>query len=79
MQIDFSKTAQDYGLAASLPPEQVARFDLDLQNLLAERFADDPLAVPHRVFAVIARVPERQEDEEQRESLLLNRLIKKNN
>ena len=52
------------GVAASLPSEQVARFDLDLQNLLAERFAADPLAVPHRVFTVIARVSERQEDRE---------------
>ncbi|MFQ5610496.1 MAG: methyltransferase domain-containing protein [Anaerolineae bacterium] len=45
------------GVAASLSPEQVARFDADLKHLLAERFPADPLAVPHRVFAVICRAP----------------------
>ena len=48
------------GVAASLSPEHVSRFDADLQNLLAERFASDPLAVPHRVFAMIARAPRRE-------------------
>jgi SAM-dependent methyltransferase len=47
------------GVAASLSPEQVGRFDADLRALLAERFASDPLAVPHRVFAMIARAPGR--------------------
>lgn len=45
------------GVAASLPPEEVARFEADLQRLLAERFAADPLQVPHRVFAVVCRAP----------------------
>ncbi len=47
------------GVAASLSPGQVSRFDADLRALLAERFASDPLAVPHRVFAMIARAPGR--------------------
>ena len=43
------------GVAASLPPDQVARFDVELAALLAERFPTDPLAVPHRVWWVVAR------------------------
>jgi len=45
------------GVAASLSPEQVTSFDLALQKLLGERFPDDPLAVYHRVFAVLSRRP----------------------
>jgi SAM-dependent methyltransferase len=45
------------GVAASLPPAQVIRFDADLQKLLQERFPDDPLAVHHRVFAVVCPAP----------------------
>ena len=45
------------GVGASLPPGRVARFDAELQRLLAERFHDDPLAIPHRVFAVLCRAP----------------------
>lgn len=47
------------GVAASLPPEQVVRFDQDLARLLADRFPEDPLAVPHRVFAIICEAPSR--------------------
>lgn len=43
------------GVAASLPPESVARFDADLAALLDERFPGDGWTVPHRVFAVTAR------------------------
>ncbi len=43
------------GVAASLSPEQVAQFDAKLAQLLADRFPTDPLAVPHRVFAVICK------------------------
>ena len=43
------------GVAASLSPEQVVRFDAALHALLYERFPHEPLDVPHRVFAVIAR------------------------
>lgn len=44
-------------IGASLPPEQVARFDAALASLLAERFPSDPLAVPHRVFALLSTRP----------------------
>ncbi|MBN1991738.1 MAG: class I SAM-dependent methyltransferase [Anaerolineae bacterium] len=45
------------GVAASLPPAQVAQFDQELEQLLKEQFPDDPLATPHRVFAVICTAP----------------------
>jgi len=45
------------GVGASLAPAAVARFDRDLAALLAERFPDDPQAVPHRVFCLAARAP----------------------
>lgn len=41
------------GIAASLSLDRVAQFDAELGRLLADQFADDPLAVPHRVFALI--------------------------
>lgn len=45
------------GVAASLRSDQVIQFDAELQSLLEERFPQDPLQVPHRVFAVICRIP----------------------
>lgn len=45
------------GVGASLPPDAVARFDADLAALLAADFPDDPLVVPHRLWAVVARAP----------------------
>lgn len=45
------------GVSASLAPEAVGRFDAELSRLLALRFPQDPLAVPHRVFAVLSRKP----------------------
>ena len=45
------------GVAASLSPEQVARFDDDLRDLLAQRFPEDPQGVPHRIFAVVCKSP----------------------
>jgi SAM-dependent methyltransferase len=42
------------GVAASLSPERVALFDAELARLLASRYPDDPLSVPHRVWAVTA-------------------------
>jgi SAM-dependent methyltransferase len=45
------------GVGASLPPARVAAFDEALATLLAERFPDDPQAVPHRVFCLTARAP----------------------
>lgn len=44
------------GVGATLSAERVAAFDDDLARLLRDRFPADPLPVPHRVFAVVARV-----------------------
>lgn len=38
------------GVKASLEPEAIERFDRALADLLRERFAADPLSVPHRVW-----------------------------
>ncbi len=43
------------GVAASLPAEAVAKFDVEHAQLLAERFPDEVLQAPHRVFAVWGR------------------------
>lgn len=45
------------GVGASLPPEQVAAFDAELKRILEHDFPADPLAVPHRVWALVARAP----------------------
>ena len=47
------------GISASLAPDAVQRVDAELRQLLAGRFPHDPLAVPHRVFAVVSRKPQR--------------------
>ncbi|MBC5806468.1 MAG: hypothetical protein DLM53_11570 [Candidatus Eremiobacter antarcticus] len=46
------------GVAASLPSDAVAKFDTDLTQLLARDYPDDPILVPHRVWALVARSPE---------------------
>ncbi len=38
------------GIKASLSPEETARFDAALAERLAERFPQDPLAIPHRIW-----------------------------
>lgn len=43
------------GVGASLPPDQVTAFDHDLAEILRTRFPVDPLAIQHRVFAVIGQ------------------------
>jgi SAM-dependent methyltransferase len=43
------------GVAASLPPEKVAAFDAEHAALLKRGFPADPLAVPHRCWAVWGR------------------------
>jgi SAM-dependent methyltransferase len=48
------------GVAASLPPQQVSRFDTELGRLLLAQFPQDPLIVPHRVFAVICQKPKNE-------------------
>lgn len=45
------------GVAASLTPDEVALFDQELAHLLHEKFAQDPLLIPHRVFALVADAP----------------------
>jgi SAM-dependent methyltransferase len=45
------------GVAASLPPDAVAAFDTELAALLEEVFPTEPLAVPHRVWALVGRAP----------------------
>ncbi|MEQ9109198.1 MAG: methyltransferase domain-containing protein [Rhodospirillaceae bacterium] len=42
------------GVGASLPPDQVKAFDADLRQVLAERFPEKVLAVPHRVWSLVA-------------------------
>jgi SAM-dependent methyltransferase len=43
------------GVAASLSEERVRAFDEEHARVLAERFTEEPLRVPHRVFALVAR------------------------
>jgi|ERR1700693_624821 len=45
------------GVGASLDPSAVERFDAAHAQLLEERFPGNPLAVPHRVWAVTASKP----------------------
>ena len=45
------------GVGASLTPEAVATFDDELRAMLAQRFANDPMQVLHRVFAAIGTAP----------------------
>jgi SAM-dependent methyltransferase len=48
-------------IGASLPDEKVPVFDAAHAAMLAERFPEDPLSVPHRVFAAIGRKPRPEE------------------
>jgi SAM-dependent methyltransferase len=43
------------GVGASLSAADVAAFDADLARLLRERFPEEPLMVPHRIWALIAQ------------------------
>ncbi len=45
------------GIAASLAPPAVARFDAEHAALLQREFPTDPLSVPHRCWAAIGNVP----------------------
>jgi SAM-dependent methyltransferase len=47
------------GVGGSMTAGQVERFDKALAELLASRFPGAVLQVPHRMFSVLARVPER--------------------
>ncbi len=43
------------GVSASLNKESVHKFDEEHQELLVKNFPQEPLLIPHRVWAVIAR------------------------
>jgi hypothetical protein len=43
------------GVGASLSPAEVAAFDADLARILRERFPQEPLLVPHRIWGLIGR------------------------
>lgn len=43
------------GVGASLSESAVAAFDAELAGILRSRFPVEPLVVPHRVWAVVAR------------------------
>ena len=45
------------GVGGSLGDREVAAFDSALTALLQRRFPEDPLSVPHRVFAALGRAP----------------------
>jgi SAM-dependent methyltransferase len=45
------------GVGATLDSDAVGRFDAELARLLAQRFPVEPLLVPHRVWALVARRP----------------------
>jgi SAM-dependent methyltransferase len=45
------------GVQASLSPDEVSRFDERLRRALVERFPNEPLEVPHCVWALICRLP----------------------
>ncbi|MFP2933073.1 class I SAM-dependent methyltransferase [Pyxidicoccus sp. 3LG] len=47
----------NWKVGASLPADEVARFDAEHAALLAQRFPGDSLDIPHRVFALIATRP----------------------
>jgi ubiquinone/menaquinone biosynthesis C-methylase UbiE len=42
-------------LGASRSPSSVARFDTRLAALLWSKFAHEPMSIPHRIFAIVAR------------------------
>ncbi|HEX8700855.1 MAG TPA: class I SAM-dependent methyltransferase, partial [Myxococcaceae bacterium] len=44
-------------VGGSLPKDQVARFDEAFATLLSQRFPQEPLSIPHRVFALLATRP----------------------
>jgi hypothetical protein len=45
------------GIGASLTEEQVSRFDAAHAALLAERFHEEPMRVPHRIWTAVATKP----------------------
>ncbi|HEY5052806.1 MAG TPA: class I SAM-dependent methyltransferase [Solirubrobacterales bacterium] len=61
ISVPYSRQAWIGRLRASAPisgtlgPEEVRRFCGEIEAMLEERFPDDPLVAPHRVWAVVAR------------------------
>jgi hypothetical protein len=47
------------GVGGTLPPDAVERFDAEHRELLATRYPGSPLAILHRVFAVVGQAPVR--------------------
>ena len=45
------------GVGASLPPDAVERFNAAHREMVMRDFPEQPLQVPHRVFAVFGRLP----------------------
>ena len=45
------------GVAATLAPGEVERFDGEHAEILSKHFPEDPLQVPHRVWALVGRKP----------------------
>ncbi|MFZ0889235.1 MAG: hypothetical protein WA005_12340, partial [Candidatus Binataceae bacterium] len=45
------------GVGASLSAERITQFDRELAKMLRDRFPEDPLAVPHRLFALVCNSP----------------------
>lgn len=45
------------GISATLSVSAVSAFDSELRSLLEERVPDEPLSIPHRLFAVMCRAP----------------------
>ncbi len=43
------------GVGQSLSAEATRRFDEDLTVALKERFASDPMPVPHRVYCIVGK------------------------
>jgi SAM-dependent methyltransferase len=51
------RTRASAGVGATLDSAAIGRFDAELAGLLAQRFPDETLQVPHRVWALVARKP----------------------
>ena len=45
------------GVGATLDAAKVQRFDAELATMLAAHHAEEPMAVPHRVWALITLAP----------------------
>lgn len=46
-----------YGIGPSLPPDKVVEFKQELTETLRKQFPHEPLEIPHRCYAIVARKP----------------------